>query len=234
MALYLDGSTYALLRSGNLTDWSVMQHIELEGDSECPDFYPLESPDGRRWVFSGASDRYYIGGFDNGRYAPSQKQRALHDGKNVLYAAQTFSGMPGMRRVRLSWNTSQVAGNAGMPFNCEMSVPADMSIRRCGQNLALCVYPVQEFDSLRVPYRSGGDGACDIEAVLQPAEGASFTVFGHTEPLDGAPADEDGTVKIRIIADRTGYEAYFGGGEYYIARGFVRDAGLPPEAHNAG
>jgi len=41
MALYLEDRQYALLKSENLTEWSVIQKISIPGDNECPDFYPL-------------------------------------------------------------------------------------------------------------------------------------------------------------------------------------------------
>ena len=41
MALYLDGATYALFKSDNLLNWEMIQKIDLPGDSECPDFFPL-------------------------------------------------------------------------------------------------------------------------------------------------------------------------------------------------
>lgn len=234
MALYLEGNTYTLLSSADLLQWTEFQRIELPDDSECPDFYPLAFEDTLYWVFTGASDRYYIGGFEGGLFIPVQEHGSLHDGPNVLYAAQTYSGIDGGRRIRMSWNTAQTAGNAGMPFNCEMSVPADISIRRRGARLVLCAYPIPEFDSLREPYIPGSGTACDIEAELSLRDNASFTVFGHTEPLDSVPAGRDRTLIIRIIADRTGYEAYFGGGEYIMARGFECDFGLPPlETTNA-
>lgn len=234
MALYLDGNIYTLLRSDNLISWSEFQRIELPGDSECPDFYPLEFNGILYWVFSGASDHYYIGGFEGGLFMPIQEFGSMHDAPNVLYAAQTYSDISEGRRIRLSWNTSGTAGAAGMPFNCEMSVPADITIKSKGTRLMLCAYPIPEFNSLRLPYVPGSNTACDIEAVLSPQTDPAFTVFGHAEPLSNVPADSDGTLRIRIIADRTGYEAYFGDGEYYIARGFECNFNLPPfETENA-
>lgn len=234
MALYLDGNMYTLLSSDDLVSWSEFQRIELPGDSECPDFYPLEFDGTLYWVFSGASDHYYIGGFEGGLFMPVQEFGSMHDVPNVLYAAQTYSGISDGRRIRLSWNTSGTAGASGMPFNCEMSVPADINIKQKGARFMLCAYPIPEFDSLRLPYVPGSSTACDIEAVLSLQTDASFTVFGHTEPLYHIPADSDGTIRVRIIADRTGYEAYFGDGEYYIARGFESNFKLPPlETENA-
>ena len=72
MALYLDGSDFAPLCSDNLLDWSEFQRLTLPDDAECPDFYPMLL-DGRerKWVFSGASDRYFTGDIMTGALYPT-------------------------------------------------------------------------------------------------------------------------------------------------------------------
>ena len=71
MVLFLDGHSFAILKSENLLDWSQIQEITLPDDGECPDFYPL-CADGDskniKWIFSAASDRYYIGSFDGNKF----------------------------------------------------------------------------------------------------------------------------------------------------------------------
>ena len=217
LALYLDGNTYALFRSDNMLDWTELQRIDLPNDSECPDFYPLnEQGSGERyWVLSGASDRYYVGKIAQGKFVP-QEYGTLHDGPNVLYAAQTYSEIPN-RRIRFSWNTWSVPE---MPFNCAMSVPCEMTLARLDGKLRLCANPIAEFASLR----TRGEGAAyDIEGELTGLTAEStITVRGFTESLAGAPI-RDGRVKVRIIVDRTGFEAFFVEGEYYLVRGFAAD-----------
>jgi len=228
LALYLDGNTYALFRSDNLTDWSEIQRIDLPNDSECPDFYPLnEQESGERyWVLSGASDRYYAGKFAGGQFVP-EEYGTLHDGPNVLYAAQTYSETPG-RRIRFSWNTWNIPG---MPFNCAMSVPCEMTLARIDGKLRLCANPIGEFASLR----TDGEGAAfDIEGELTGiGPESTITVLGFTESLAGVPI-RDGRVKVRIIADRTGFEAFFGQGEHYLVRGFAADMSASPLTVSGG
>ncbi|MBO4770529.1 MAG: glycoside hydrolase family 32 protein, partial [Clostridia bacterium] len=63
MALYLDRSTYCIFTSEDLINWVKLQDINLEGDAECPDIFPLNvsgNPDDRKWVFRGASHRYLV------------------------------------------------------------------------------------------------------------------------------------------------------------------------------
>lgn len=240
MALYLDGNTYALLRSDDLIHWDEHQRFELPGDSECPDFYPLGvytealggvSDEFTRWVFSGASDHYYIGGFEGGIFLPSQEINRLHEGPNTLYAAQTYSGVPGGRRIRLSWDTSNAAASRNMRWGCQMSVPADMSIRCIGDGLRLCCYPIPEFNSLRRDAVNAP--AFDIEAEVCLEADASFKVFGIEAPFE-MDAKNGGDFKLRVITDRTGFEAYFNSGEFYTARGGISDYSLPPLSVEGG
>ena len=98
MALYLDGCTYCLLASSDLLHWDSFEELELPGDAECPDFYPLTADDGsRRWIFMGASDHYYVGEIREGKFVPLQGVRRLQTneqeagagpGGRLTYAAQ--------------------------------------------------------------------------------------------------------------------------------------------------
>ena len=51
MALYLKGERYCLLTSTDALNWRKIQDLELEGDHECPDFFPIPHESGEeRWV----------------------------------------------------------------------------------------------------------------------------------------------------------------------------------------
>ncbi len=148
MALYLEGSTYALLHSENLTAWTLLQQLDLPEDTECPDFYPLTAPDGEvRWVFSGAADRYLVGRFDGARFVPEGPAGRLHHGTHA-YAAQSWSDLPAHdgRRIRIAWNTFDLPG---MAFNRSMTFPAEMSLRRIDDRWQLCAAPIREIARLQ-------------------------------------------------------------------------------------
>ena len=148
MALYLEGNTYALLHSENLTEWTLLQKIDLPEDTECPDFYPLTTPDGDvRWVLGGAADRYLVGHFDGTRFVPEGPAEKLHYGTHA-YAAQSWSDLPASdgRRIRIAWNTFDLPG---MAFNRSMTFPTEMSLRRDGDRCRLCATPVREIAKLR-------------------------------------------------------------------------------------
>ena len=125
MALYLDGDEYALLTSGDLLHWSELQRLNLPGDNECPDFYPLDDGGKTRWVFTGAHDCAIVGDFDITRgFTPVTSPE--HFGFGDVYAAQTFEGTNG-RRARLSWNRFGRTGSKY--FTCELGVPCEMTLK---------------------------------------------------------------------------------------------------------
>lgn len=236
LALYLDGNTYTLFRSDNLLDWSEYQRIELPGDAECPDFYPLtlylDMEDGsvkeeRYWVFSGASDRYFIGKFVDGKYTPVQDAISMHDGANTLYASQTFSDVEG-RRIRISWDRGNLAAENNMRWGCSMSVPSDMKLCLDDKGtIRLCASPVPELRSLSA-YAEVSD-AYQINAKLCLNRGAKLKVFGCEIPFDPQTETEyPCETKARIYVDTLSVEVYFGHGEYYTSRSFIPDRKAEP------
>ena len=127
MALYLDGSEYALLTSKNLSEWKELQRINLPGDNECPDFYPLFDEDGKmKWVLSGAHDCALIGDFDPERgftnYGEPQKF-----GFGKAYAAQSFNLGENLRRIRVAWN--RIGNLPTKNFNSELGIPFEVTLR---------------------------------------------------------------------------------------------------------
>jgi len=127
MALYLNDNRYGFYTSKNLVDWKPLQQVALPGDDECPDIFPLTDDDGNRfWVLMGASDKYLIGVFENGRFVPVQSQHSLHYGK-INYAAQSFSGVPNGRAIRIAWNRIRVDGGR---FSQQMGFPTEMSLEK--------------------------------------------------------------------------------------------------------
>ena len=125
MALYLNGNTYAILKSDNLTKWEILQKIEMTDDSECPDIFPLiDNNNNRKWVFMGAKDTYIVGEFEDGKFKELQGIKKLHFGKHA-YAGQTFSNVPDGRRIRVTWDAS---GLKGERFTSQMMLPTEYSL----------------------------------------------------------------------------------------------------------
>lgn len=147
MALYLDDNRYCLLNSVDARKWTRIQDISLEGDRECPDFFPLLDESGQeRWVFTGAKGLYTVGSFDGDRFTPESELRYFDHGRNS-YAAQTWSNAPDGRRIQISWMAGGVYPE--MPFNQQLSIPVELSLAGKGNDVSLVRYPIRELDSLR-------------------------------------------------------------------------------------
>lgn len=251
MALYLEGHEFALFKSMNLLDWTELQRLALPDDAECPDFYPLPTPDGDgvKWVFSAASDRYVIGHFDGQRFTAETEQRQLNYG-NASYAAQSWSDTPDGRRIRTAFISTVIPG---MPFGCCMDIPQEMSLRRVNGQLRLCAIPVTEISSLYSSSRTLGltrvdaahpltqmvdRKACDV--TLRVKAGASFRValFGLCIEYDAsarqlrcgekaAPVTgENGTVALRILYDTLSAEIFADSGSVFLGMTYIQDANL--------
>ena len=120
MALYLDGSDYALFSSPDLKQWKKLSDVHLPGDSECPNFFQI-AVDGdsqnARWIFYGASGNYLVGKFDGTTFTPETQPQALQNG-NAWYASQVYSDIPATdgRCILVPWARNGDL-HRGMPFN---------------------------------------------------------------------------------------------------------------------
>jgi sucrose-6-phosphate hydrolase SacC (GH32 family) len=74
MALHSDREhEFWLFSSPDMKSWTKLQDVTLDGDNECPDFFPLVVIPGgtngigdqqTKWVFTAANARYVVGTFD--------------------------------------------------------------------------------------------------------------------------------------------------------------------------
>ncbi|HHX53618.1 MAG TPA: hypothetical protein GX704_01805 [Clostridiales bacterium] len=210
MALYLADNTFTLLTSSNLLDWTRLQDIELPGDAECPDFYPLEADDGsRRWVLSGASGHYYVGEFKKGRagtgliFEPTQGWRSFQptggagDPPTLGYAAQTFSDEPKGRRIRICWQ--RVSTPNGAVFNQNMSFPHEVKlVRERSGGFRLTAQPINEI-TLLITDR-GHALRADFDVVSNTD--ASLMLRGVKIPLP------KGEYRATVLLDGNSWERY--------------------------
>lgn len=235
MAIYLCGSEFMLLHSDNLLDWTPVQRITLEGENECPDFYPLECEGRRYWVLMGAHDRYIVGHIEGRLFVPDQTIRPLHSGKS--YAAQSCFGLADGRRVRFGWNRS---GVSGVPFNCSMTTPQEMTLKKIDGALCLCAYPCAEFEVLRGEGVTGRDEvrlpgrAHDIVMTIPTDGRREIALFGLTMTLKNgrlscqdsaiSVSGRDGQAALRIVQDVHAVEVYAGQGESTMLIAHLSDA----------
>jgi len=147
MALYLEDDRYCLLSSPDAKTWTRFQEVPLDGDAECPDFFPIFDDSGtERWVFSGGSGRYLVGSFDGELFTAETGVQNFESGPNG-YAAQTWSNAPDGRRVQVSWMAGGLYPE--MPFNQQLSIPVELSLVGSGDDVILVRWPVHELHTLR-------------------------------------------------------------------------------------
>lgn len=248
MALYLEGHEFALFRSADIFHWSEIQRITLPDDAECPDFYPLPVNDGSiKWIFSAASDRYFIGRFDGKNFTAESGQLRLNYG-NGSYAAQSWSDLPNGRRVRTAFAKAVIPGQ---PFGCCMDIPQEMSIKTVNGELRLCAEPVCEIKTLysdtkkfeNISISDGqpfwhkiGSKACDVTVSADGRTGFTLSLFGldirydpqehklrcgkNEAPLCGS------SVTLRVIFDTVFAEIFAEDGSVFMGMTYIADSTL--------
>lgn len=152
MAVYdeADGKQWiAFHTSPDLKKWTCQSRVE--GFFECPEFFelPLEGAKDRTfWVLYGADGKYLLGDFDGKTFKPNAptKRQVFHGN---FYAAQTFSDAPAGRRIQIGWG--QGIAFPGMPFNQQMTIPCQLTLRNLPDGVRLCAWPVEEVSQF-VPF----------------------------------------------------------------------------------
>ena len=257
MVLYLAEFRFALLTSENLLDWNQIQEITVSDDGECPDFYPLSVDDddkNRRWVFTGASDRYLIGSFDGIRFNYNTEVKRLQYGKNNGYAAQTWPniGTEGGRRIRIGWNRFDIPS---MPYNMSMTFPCEMKLKTFSNEVFLCTYPVKEIENIygesfharNISLSSNEEYSStltkklyDIAFKISFVEKGSFAIsvfgmeiYGDADKNvlsclgDSAPFEcFDNGMDLRILIDVNNVEIFINEGKSFISTGHIQDYNL--------
>ena len=134
--------------SANLKDWTYQSKID--GFFECPDLFELpvdENPARKKWVLHAADGKYVLGDFDGHAFHTTSGKDKLQVWYGNFYAAQSFSNMPDPRRIQIGWANG--ATFPGMPFNQQMTVPVQLTLRSAGDGIRLFAQPVRELASLR-------------------------------------------------------------------------------------
>jgi sucrose-6-phosphate hydrolase SacC (GH32 family) len=238
MALYLASDDFVLMSSKNLKQWSRLQDLKLAGSDECPDFFKLAvegDPKNTRWVFWGADGKYLLGSFDGEEFAADGGPHESRVGNH--YAAQTYSDIPSSdgRRIQIAWMAKGKFPD--MPFNQQMSIPCELTLRTFDDGIRLCMAPVREIKKLR------GASSSWKKAALKPGEnplsklsGELFEIQAEIEPgsasqvgfnLRGNPLVYDvkekslsckdkkvnvepanGGIRLHILVDRTSIEIF--------------------------
>ncbi len=254
MALFLDGQSYALFGSPNLKEWKKICDVPPFGCGECPDMFELPV-DGdvrnTRWVFWGGNSNYAIGTFDGRSFTKESGPWRFEFGGNY-YAAQSYSDAPDGRRIQIAW----MAGGRypDMPFNQQMSLPSELTLRKFAEGIRLCRQPVKELDALHQKHQAwsgtvkAGDDPLqgiagdllDIRLELAPGDAAeailtigdAAVVFDAKRKtvscLEKTAALEPiaGKIKLQVLVDRASIEVFGNDGKISLSTCY-----LPPRQH---
>ena len=251
MALFLNGSDYALFSSKDLKQWERMSSVAVPGTGECPEFFEIAldgNQQNTRWVFYGGNGRYLVGKFDGKTFTPESGPHTLHHG-NCWYASQTFTDIPAEdgRRILIPWG--QMA-TPGMPFNQMMGVPVELTLRATDEGPRLLAYPVKEHSSLRakshtIPPQPLNPGENLLSAVkgelldltaeltLGDAAELGFNLRGVMVSYDAKKQElsckgnkaalkpVDGKIRLRLMVDRTSIDIFGNDGRLYMPMGVI-------------
>jgi len=251
MALFMDKNDFALFSSPDLKQWERLCDVTIPGSSECPEFFEIAldgNEEDTRWVFYGGNALYLVGRFDWKTFTPESGPRRLNYG-NCFYASQTFTDIPAEdgRRIMIGWGTMQMPG---MPFNQMMDFPVQLTLRRTTDGPRLFAQPVDEIEAIRgrrhawaglqLPEEgnplagiSGDLFEIHAEIELRDAAQVGFNVRGIPVTYDtgrkqlsclgsSAPLElQDGTVRLRILVDRTSIEIFANDGQVYMPMGII-------------
>jgi fructan beta-fructosidase len=237
----------AFYTSKDLKTWEIQSRID--GFFECPDLFelPVAGQSGTsKWVLYAADGKYRLGQFDGRKFIPETEKLQLWHGN--FYAAQTYSNAPDGRRVQIGW------GNGiefrGMPFNQQMVLPVELTLRSTADGPRLFAEPVRELAGLEgptrrwseVPLAENENPLADVRgellritAEIEPgqADFVGFTVRGVSVRYDAqkrqlvcrgvaAPLmPVDGVVTMEIIVDRGSIEVFGNGGRTALSVGGV-------------
>jgi fructan beta-fructosidase len=148
MAVYGEnqGQTIDFYSSPDLKKWTF--ESRTPDFFECPDLVelPVDGDKSKtKWVLYGADGRYLIGDFDGKKFTKESGKYQTWYGD--FYAAQTFTNAPDGRCIQIGWGRNVVF--PGMPFNQQMTVPVELSLRTTKDGVRLYTEPVKELAALR-------------------------------------------------------------------------------------
>ncbi|WP_052572849.1 glycoside hydrolase family 32 protein [Haloferula sp. BvORR071] len=242
MPLYYDRSDYGIYSSPDMVKWEKTGDYKIPTDGECPDLYELPvggSPKETRWIAWGAQGKYMLGSFDGRQFKAESGPHHHYFG--AAYAGQTYDNAPEHRRVHIGWMRDGGPGLNGAPFNLQMTIPMDFTLRRQGDGLRLWAEPVKEVEALRADTKEWKDlvfesgqtdplndfkgGQFEVEAVIDANSNASelgFRIFDEHAALwkpsdktfsgtEGPQAAVDGKLKVRIFVDTVSMEVFVNG-----------------------
>jgi beta-fructofuranosidase len=179
-----------LYRSRNLVNWEYLHplYVGPAARDECPDFFPLDGPHGRKWVLlsSRRETAWAIGDYSDHRFTP-ERTGTVDD--KLYYAAKTALDGKG-RRILFGWVREDRPREAytAAGWSGTFALPRVLSILPDG---TLGQEPASELEGLRGAHLVGGArftlGGPDDEITLEVPGGDCIEVIARFAP-EGAQA----------------------------------------------
>jgi len=141
--------SYLLFSSKNLLDWTKIGQ-PIPDMYECPDMFelPLDGdPTRKKWVIVNGDGSYVVGTFNGTAFhAETEKMRGDY-GRN-FYATMTWNGMPQRdgRRIQVAWMRG--GSYPEMPFNQQITFPAELTLLTLPDGIRLCRNPIREIEKI--------------------------------------------------------------------------------------
>jgi fructan beta-fructosidase len=222
--------------SPDLKTWT--HRSTIDGFYECPDLFELPvDGDGAkaRWVLLAADGRYVLGSFDGREFKPEGDKKTVWHGS--FYASQTFSNAPGHRRIQIGW--ARGTDFPDMPFNQQMNVPVELTLKTAADGVRMLAMPVKEIELLRGEKREwknfdmnqktvvdASAEPADVEMTFRPGTAEHiyigvrdiFLVYDVKRQQLASRNNKaslppiDGVVRLRAIIDRGSVEVFGNGG----------------------
>lgn len=156
--------TVSLYSSNDLKTWIKESDIgDIGLDAECPDLFqlPLDNdPKNKLWVLMLGNASYIIGHFDGKRMYNFKNEPATQ--KDIVktipnghyYASMTWDNIPVSdgRRIQIAWMKKEFNESTSfpvMPFNQQMSLPMELTLRSTSDGPRIFMNPVNEVVLLR-------------------------------------------------------------------------------------
>jgi sucrose-6-phosphate hydrolase SacC (GH32 family) len=147
--------------SPDLKKWTYKSAFGAGEVFECTDMYEIRvdgNPDNKRWVFSHADTRYWIGKFDGTNFNPTEvtskqpKEKLCPTGE--VYAGLVWGNLPDDRVVYQGWMKSQaltdaaVAAGKKVRWEHELTFPWEIKLKTYPEGMRLTRNPIAEIANI--------------------------------------------------------------------------------------
>ena len=228
----------AFYSSPDLKEWTHLSDFGMDkgghgGVWECPDLFPLPTPDGNgdKWVLfvsinpgapqGGSGTQYFIGEWDGKTFTEDKGSYGWIDYGPDNYAGVTWADVPQEdgRTLFLGWMSNWLYAQTVPTENWRsaMTVPRKMELFKNGDTYLLAFKPVKELDELRNDCITEATLMVDTSAVLDDQVKGS-TTFEAKLTLSEIPEEGFELVLYNDVDQHVtfGYDA--AKGEYYLDR----------------